>query len=363
MNGLYVHLPFCRRRCSYCPFAISVDLRLRDRYFSALESEIRGAGPGAELSTLYFGGGTPSLASGDELRRLLDLLPSATGLAEVTLEANPEDIDEDAIDAWREMGIGRLSVGVQSLHDEELRPLGRLHGPQRAIDSLKSAVAEGFRTNADLIIGLPGQTRERFVESLEGVLGTGVGHLSLYVLDLDEDTPLRRRVEKGRTILPDEELVVQLYMEAVERCGEAGLGQYEISNFARPGEESLHNIGYWTREPYRGVGLGAHSFDGHRRFANAREIHDYLDRAESGRPVIDFEETIGPVEASEEEIFLSLRRREGIDVERLRELRGSAADDWIERGLVDGTVILRGSSVSFTPRGFLVSSELVAQLF
>jgi oxygen-independent coproporphyrinogen III oxidase len=363
MSGFYVHLPFCRRRCSYCPFAISVDLRLRDRYFAALAGEIARTEPVPGVSTLYFGGGTPSLATIDELERILGLFPPPRELEEVTLEANPEDVDPAAIAAWRSLGINRLSVGIQSLHDDELRPLGRLHGRDRAIESIRLAVDAGFRTNADLIIGLPGQTRARFVESLEPVLREGVGHVSLYVLDLDEDTPLRRRVEKGRTVLPDEDVVVDLYMEAIERCATHGLDHYEISNFARPGEESLHNIGYWSRAPYGAAGLGAHSFDGARRRANVRDIGDYISRFERGEPVVDFEELIGPVEAAEEEIFLSLRQRTGIDVARLVELRGEAAREWIDRGLDAGTLVLRGSRAAFTPRGFLLSSELVAELF
>lgn len=340
-----------------------MDLRSRERYFAALEQEIACQRPDPELSTLYFGGGTPSLSTIEELERILSLFPPAAGLAEVTLEANPEDVAASAIAAWKGVGISRLSVGVQSLHDAELRPLGRLHGPDRALESLRLAIDAGFRTNADLIIGLPGQTRARFVESLEPVLAAGVGHVSLYVLDLDEDTPLRRRVEKGRTTLPDEEIVVDLYMEAIDRCADHGLEHYEISNFARPGEESRHNLGYWTRAPYGGAGLGAHSFDGTRRRANVRDIGEYILRSERGDPVVDFEEVIGPIEAVEEEIFLSLRQRDGIEVARLTALRGDAVQQWIERGIEAGAIALSGSRVAFTPRGFLISSELVAELF
>jgi len=363
VSGIYVHFPFCRRRCSYCPFAISVDLRLRQEYFSALCDEIIASSYPDSLETLYFGGGTPSMATRTELVRVLEALPAFSNRVEFTLEANPEDFTSEAVTLWAELGITRLSVGVQSLHDDELRPLGRLHGREQALRSLRSSVQAGFRTNADLIIGLPGQTRERFVESIEGILETGAGHVSLYVLDLDEDTPLRRRVEKGRTTLPDEDLVVELYLEAISRCKASGLDQYEVSNFARPGEESLHNSSYWTLEPYVGVGLAAHSFDGKRRYANVRDIHEYLACAAQRRSPVDFEEVIGPVEAMEEEIFLSLRRREGIEIARLVELRDRAANEWLDRCLTGGLVEERGGRVAFTPRGFLLSSELIAELF
>ncbi|HEY0788947.1 MAG TPA: radical SAM protein, partial [Thermoanaerobaculia bacterium] len=217
--GIYVHLPFCRVRCSYCAFAVSTDLRLEDAYGHALLREIamRGAG-GAPADTIFWGGGTPSRSSHAWLRRLdralRDTYDVADG-AEVTLEANPEDVETASIAAWTDLGVNRLSVGVQSLHDDELQPLGRIHGRTRALDALGTAVASGVRVSADLILGLPGQTLRSALESVEGVLATGIGHLSMYMLDLEPGSALSSRVERGLVALPDDEAVAEMYLAAV----------------------------------------------------------------------------------------------------------------------------------------------------
>ncbi len=364
--GIYVHLPFCRRRCSYCPFAISVDLRLEASYFDALVREVDAAPrlPG-RVDTVYFGGGTPSLSRNANLERLVSSLRrfDVVGAREWTLEGNPEDVDETSLASWRDLGITRVSIGVQSLHDRELRPIGRLHGREKALEATQLAVRSGARTNVDLIIGLPGQTRESFRESLLPLLDLGVGHISLYILDLDEDTPLGRRVEAGRVQIPEEDGVVEQYEEAIEVCSLHGLAQYEISNFARTGEESLHNLRYWNREPYLGFGLGAHSFSNERRWANSREINEYISAIESGASPVIFTEELNDEERREELIFLALRQRKGVPVATLRELSPDRAESWFDRGIAEGWLRTENGSVGFTSRGFLLSNELIAELF
>lgn len=364
--GLYVHLPFCRRRCSYCPFAISVDLRLESRYFDCLVREIESvpSGPGS-IDTAYFGGGTPSLSALENLRRVRDAL-SRFGLDSVrewTLEANPEDFSDDSTAQWAALGVTRLSVGVQSLHEAELRPLGRLHGRDGALSAARAAVASGLNTSVDVIIGLPGQTPESFSESLRPLLDLGVGHVSLYILDLDEETPLRRRIASGRVALPDEDAVASQYERAVEVCASFGLRQYEVSNFARSGQESLHNLRYWNREPYLAFGLGAHSFEGERRWANAREIGEYMTLVESGASPVAFEERLSEEERREERILLGLRRSEGLADDELRTLAPERADAWAARGVENGWLQRGGGRTAFTARGFLVSNQLIAELF
>jgi oxygen-independent coproporphyrinogen-3 oxidase len=252
---------------------------------------------------------------------------------------------------------------VQSLHESELRPLGRLHGPEGAVAAAKEAAGSGLRSSVDVIIGLPGQTPESFSATLRPLLELGVGHVSLYILDLDEDSPLRRRVNGGRVTLPDEEAVARQYELAVETCAGFGLAQYEVSNFARPGEESLHNLRYWKRERYLGFGLGAHSFEGRRRWANSREIGEYMGRIDAGASAVTFEESLSDDEEREERIFLGLRRAEGLRASELRELAPDRADEWIERAAESGWIRASGDRVAFTARGFLVSSELIAELF
>ncbi|HEV7923660.1 MAG TPA: radical SAM family heme chaperone HemW [Thermoanaerobaculia bacterium] len=369
--GLYLHLPFCRVHCSYCPFAISTDLSLQDAYTGALLREIdaksslpaaRGEGSSI-VDTLYLGGGTPSRLARSNLRLIIDRVRSRFVIApgaEVTIEANPEDIDDEALADWQELGVNRISIGVQSFHDAELLPLGRVHGAQRALDAVKLAVSKGLRTSLDLILSLPNQTVASFRETLRTAIGLNVGHISLYMLDLEEGTPLAVQVERGRTTLPEEDDVAALYLEAVGTLGEAGLQQYEISNFARPGEESRHNLRYWRREPYHGLGLGAHSFLAEQRFANTRDIRRYIADPVDAR---DFEEELGEAEQRRETIFLRLRQASGIGYADLVRLTGQEGMEWTERGLRDGWLRREGARVAFTPSGFLLSNEHISSLF
>ncbi|HVR38968.1 MAG TPA: radical SAM family heme chaperone HemW [Thermoanaerobaculia bacterium] len=358
MLGLYLHLPFCRVHCTYCPFAISTDLGMQDPYVDALLREIDARVDDDDIDTIYFGGGTPSRTSVENLTRIVERLPKAR--TEFSIESNPEDITEESLVAWRALGIDRISIGVQSFHDSELVPLGRIHGREGAREAVALAVKSGVRTNLDLILGLPNQTAESFRETLDLAIDLGAGHLSLYMLDLEEKTPLQVQVARGRTSLPDDELVAQLYVEAIEHLDRAGLHQYEISNFARAGEECIHNLRYWTRGEYHGLGLGAHSFIGTRRFANTRDMHHYIERSPDA---FSFSEDLGSDEVRRETIFLGLRQTSGIDYENVRELCGQEGIEWIERGLRDGWLQQRDGRVAFTPAGFLQSTDYISQLF
>jgi oxygen-independent coproporphyrinogen-3 oxidase len=371
--GVYVHLPFCSTHCTYCPFAISTDLALQDAYTEAVVREVENVGrasarpvglkPDLRLQTLYFGGGTPSRTAIENLGRIFGALREAFLIedgAEVTLEANPEDVSEESVQAWREMGVNRISVGVQSFHDEELAAIGRVHDRERAIEAVTTIVRSGARSNLDLILGLPQQTASSYRESLDTAVALGAGHLSLYMLDLEERTPLQVQHARGRVALPEEDMVADLYVETIERLGEAGLQQYEISNFARPGQESRHNLRYWRRAEYLGFGMAAHSFLGARRFANTRDIRRYIELAPAAR---DFEETLSDAETQHETIFLQLRQTSGMCYEDLVALRGKEGIAWIERGLQDGWLVRKGDRVAFTPSGFLQSNDFISQLF
>jgi oxygen-independent coproporphyrinogen-3 oxidase len=362
--GIYVHLPFCRVHCTYCPFAVSTDHALEGSYFDALLAEIDARAAGREtVDSLYIGGGTPSRSSLENLTRLLERLRgrfAIAGEAELTLEANPEDITAQAIAAWRSLGVNRLSIGVQSFHDAELLPLGRVHGAAKAREAVALAVSTGMRTSLDLILGLPGQTAESFGATLDEAIAGGTGHVSLYMLDLEEGTAMHAHVAIGRTVLPEDDLVAALYLQAVETLTAAGLTQYEISNFARPGDESRHNLRYWRREQYYGFGLGAHSFVGEERFANTREMQRYLASPASAS---DFHEHLGGGEARREAIFLNLRQARGIHYDELVTLCGQEGLEWMDRGLREGWLRRVESRVAFTPAGFLLSNEYMSQLF
>lgn len=367
--GLYLHLPFCATHCTYCPFAISTDLSQQNAYTDALLREIGASGQGGRpagggrIDTLYLGGGTPSRTAHDNLARIFGAVHRSFSVdagAEVTMEANPEDVTPERVALWRGLGVNRISVGVQSFRDEELAAIGRIHDGARAIDALRVVAARGARTNLDLILGLPQQTADSYRASLDTAIALGAGHLSLYMLDLDERTPLQVQAARGRVALPDDDLVADLYLETIETLRRAGLQQYEISNFARPGEESRHNLRYWRRQEYLGFGLGAHSFAGRERFANTRDIRRYIELAPDAR---DFSEVLGEGEERRETIFLQLRQTSGMCYEDLAALRGREGIEWIERGLQEGWLLQKDDRVAFTGSGFLRSNDFISQLF
>ncbi len=387
-TGIYIHLPFCRVHCAYCAFAVSTKIGLQDDYTAALVREIEERATGEAVETIFFGGGTPSRTSPENLTRVVAALragfdfesprhpesakrdegsQAATSLPfgdpspssrlrmtgpEFSLEANPEDVTPDAIDFWKTLGVNRLSIGVQSFHDAELRPLGRVHGRERALAALRDAVAGGVRTSLDLILGLPSQTPESFRQTLDLAIASGAGHLSLYMLDLEEGSALARR----GTPLPDEDDVASLYVEAIDRLNAAGLAQYEISNF---GDPCLHNLRYWRRQSYLGFGLAAHSFLAERRFANTRDLGRYI----AGARGPELDESLGPAEQRRETLFLRLRQNAGIDYDDVVHLCGEEGIEWMARGLDDGWLRRDGARVAFTPAGFLLSNSYLSQLF
>jgi oxygen-independent coproporphyrinogen III oxidase len=366
LTGLYVHLPFCRVKCTYCAFAISTDLSLEAAYVEQLCREIELRANGARLQSLYFGGGTPSRTSPASLRRIVATIRECcdtSALEEFSFEANPEDLNEDFLDLIVELGVDRLSLGVQSLQDDELYPLGRGHGRQRALDAIRAATSRNLRVSADLILGLPKQSVDSYRRTLHELLDLGIGHVSVYMLDLEEGTALERQVKSARVMLPDDDLVAALYFETIAVAAERGLAQYEISNFARPGEESRHNLRYWNREPYIGVGTGAHSFDGIDRYANTRDTRDYIERMRDHGGAMTFRETPDKDEVVRERLFLSLRQAVGIDYAELRELKGEEAEEWVSRGLQEKWLRERGGRIAFTADGFVLSNEYLSQLF
>jgi oxygen-independent coproporphyrinogen III oxidase len=364
--GLYVHLPFCRVHCTYCPFAVSTDVSLDDRYTAALVREILSAWGSVGVDTVYFGGGTPSRSSTANLETITAAIHKAFDVAvgsEFTMEANPEDVTVESLAQWRALGVNRISIGVQSFHDGELYPLGRGHRSDRARQAVADAVRSGMRTSLDLIAGLPGQTRSSFEESLRMAVESGVGHLSLYLLDLEEGTALYEQVRSGRAHIPDDEETAAHYLSAIETLERAGLRQYEISNFARPGQESRHNLRYWRRSGYLGFGMGAHSFGQDMRWANTRNITRYIEAIERGESAVEQREVLSEGERRREQLFLGLRQVAGLDYAELVELCGQEGVEWTTRGTQEGWLVRSDGRVAFTPSGFLLSNETISQLF
>ena len=286
-QGVYVHTPFCLQKCLYCDFPSYAGFTedARQQYAEALCREIEVRSVRRELSvaegaTVYFGGGTPTVLSADQIRRIVDCLKQNGWWkepAEATIEANPGTVDEPKLEALREMGFDRISIGVQSLQDNELRALGRIHTAEQAVEAIRAAKQAGFqRINADLMSGIPCQTEESFGKTLDTILQLGLSHISVYSLILEEGTPLERLVGEGKVRLPDEEASFNMYEMTTDVLAKAGLQRYEISNYAAPGQESLHNLVYWHYEPYAAFGVGACTFTGTERRTSTFDVWQFI---------------------------------------------------------------------------------------
>jgi oxygen-independent coproporphyrinogen-3 oxidase len=329
--GVYVHVPFCERVCPYCDFAVVARRRLapaeEGRYVAALLAELAGRAPlfaGLPLDTIYFGGGTPALLAPDSIARVVTALRAAFAGAprEVTLEANPSTLERERLPGFRAAGVDRLSLGVQSFDDGALKRLGRAHRKEEAHAALAAARAAGFdNVSLDLIVGEPGQTEAALVRDVEAALAFAPEHVSAYALTLEQGTPFAAAVEGGRLEVPDDDAVAG-WLEALHaRLEAAGLARYEVSSWARPGRESLHNQRYWRRAPVLGLGVGAHSTEPAggaapfgARSANERSLEAWLARIEAGgggAPPV--REVPDAATARGEAAFLALRTRRGLD--------------------------------------------------
>lgn len=335
--GIYLSIPFCRQKCTYCNFASDVhSASLLPHYLDYLTTEITRrselwskAGVPAEntpVDTVYMGGGTPGMLTPGQLTHLLDAIRASFSLdadPEITIEASPENVTPTTAAAWAASGINRVSLGVQSMVLAELRAVGRLHDAQtvtQAFCSLRDAGIENI--SVDLIAGLPHQTAASWETSLQALLQLEPSHLSVYMLEVDDDSRLgREMLHNGEryhaAAVPSEEQVAEFYCSAMELLGASGLEHYEISNFSRPGKLSRHNEKYWTDAPYFGFGVDAHSYDGERRWANTDSVVTYIERINQLQPPIAEQKTLCAREKLEERMFLGLRRREGISLRRL----------------------------------------------
>jgi oxygen-independent coproporphyrinogen-3 oxidase len=369
MTGLYLHIPFCSAICSYCNFNRGLfDADLKQRYVEAIEREILEAGDGSGADTIYFGGGTPSLLEPGEVERLIGACREAYAVApgaEVTLEANPETVTADRLAAFRAAGITRLSFGVQSFHDAELRRLGRLHDAARACAAFDEARRAGFdNVSLDLMMWLPGQTVTGWLENVRRLIALGPEHASLYILELYPNAPLKEDMARGGWSLAPDEDAAEMYVRGMEALDAAGYRQYEISNVARPGRESRHNLKYWTDGAWRGFGCGAHSTMAGVRWKNVSATVEYVDRVEAGAGLVAERRVLTPLERLEEALFTGLRLVRGVDVSATSARYG--IDGWARYGtalepfLRDGVLLREGPRLRLTRSGMLVASEVMA---
>ncbi len=370
LPGAYVHVPFCAHRCTYCSFVAVTGRETEEPYFRAVGREIRARAGEVEgpLETVYFGGGTPSFADPANLGRVLDALRESFGTtpdAEVTAEANPDDLDDVRLLELVRLGVNRLSIGVQSLNDGELQPLERRHDAASALSALRRAAGLGLRVSADLMIGIPGQSGESLRRSLEAILETGVGHVSAYLLEIEKAPRLGAMREAYPSLFAGDEEVADRWEEIDDLCAAAGLPRYETSNWARAGEESRHNLKYWKREPVVAFGVSAASFDGSTRRTNTGSIPAYVRGVEEQGTAFVSREGLSAEAAVREGVLLGLRRAVGVPEEAFRAACASLAVS--DRARLDdafaaGLLVREGGRVRLTRSGVLLSNEVFALL-
>lgn len=366
--GLYLHIPFCKSKCAYCDFySLPHSEALMDDYVERLTSHLLETAPmaaGHTVDTVYFGGGTPSYLGSERMAKLLQTVKKNYRVdrrAEITMEANPDSLfDWKELRALRRMGLNRISLGVQASNDEMLRRLGRIHTWQQVCDAVETARrAKIPELSLDLIYGLPEQTMEQWKKTLQDVLQLQPQHISCYGLKLEEGTPLWQ--QRDTLILPDDDLQADMYLYAVDFLAQNGYEQYEISNFARPGHASRHNMKYWTLSEYAGFGPGAHSDFGNVRYAYVRDLELYL----KGRLILSESETMTEQEREREYLMLSLRTAQGLCVHEF-ENRFRQRFDVLEKLLLTyaqhGLALRTEHGWRLTPQGFLVSNQIIAAL-
>lgn len=409
MLGLYLHVPFCSAICNYCNFNRGLfDSAVKQRYVEALVREIesstkqasaeprirsvsdgregggapekvrndRGWGPASirksrdAADTIFFGGGTPSLLEPEEVARIIAACDDAFDLArdrEVTLEANPESVTEDRLAAYRAAGVNRLSFGVQSFRDDELKRLSRLHDADRARAAMAEARRAGFdNVSLDLMMWLPGQQVAQWLESVDAAIALAPEHLSLYMLEVYPNAPLKDEMARSRTSQAPDEDVAAMYLTAMERLEAAGLDQYEISNAARRGRRARHNLKYWTDGEWLGFGCGAHSTRGGARWKNVASTEEYIGRVQAGDdPAIERRQLL-PAERLGDALFTGLRLSQGLDLAEIDRRYG--VNVWrryatdLEPFIDAGCLIREGTTLRLTRRGMLLAHE-VMQVF
>ncbi|HEY8410508.1 MAG TPA: radical SAM family heme chaperone HemW [Pyrinomonadaceae bacterium] len=360
--GVYIHIPFCSSRCSYCDFATGIyQSELAERYVCALIEEIRSsAKAGARVDTIYFGGGTPSLLEPAQLASILEAVHERFDVdasPEVTLEINPGSATLGRLREFRRMGINRASFGAQTFDDRELAKLGRSHTAADARRTFHDLRAAGFaNVSFDLIAGLPGQTLARWQQNVDEALELRPEHLSFYLLEVHSGTPLAQHIERGLQPKPDEDLAAVMYESMLERAAAAGYEHYEISNLCLSGFQSRHNTKYWTGEPYFGFGCSAHSYDGaRRRWSNQREVMEYVRLVEHGSNPLVEEHDLTTQELRSEALFLGLRLMRGVSLDLCKQYETD-----LERFSEAGLLEVKGDLIRLTRHGALLSNEVFA---
>ncbi|HET6766069.1 MAG TPA: radical SAM family heme chaperone HemW [Chitinophagaceae bacterium] len=377
MAGIYVHIPFCKQACNYCNFHFSTSLRFKNELLAALlkETELQKDYLENEtVETIYFGGGTPSLLTIEELKLQLEKLGQVFDIsagAEITLEANPDDIDENKLTGWKKIGINRLSIGVQSFFEEDLLWMNRGHNAQQAIDSLQLATRHFHNITVDLIYGHPLLTNEKWRQNVEQVISLNIPHVSCYALTVEPKTPLQKLILEKKKENIQQEKQADHFLLLMQWLQDAGFEHYEISNFSKPGFCSRHNSSYWQGKKYLGLGPSAHSFDGKSRQWNISNNNIYIESLSKNE--LPFEkEMLTPVQQLNEYIMTSLRTKEGLDLARVQSSefgpdshrdRGQDLEIRSQKFINEGTMVLRENKLILTKEGKLFADGIAADLF
>lgn len=356
--SIYIHIPFCERKCIYCAFvSFCADKNSQDKYVDFLVKEIKSFKTNSRVKTIYIGGGTPSVLSEENLIKIFEALSSSFNInsnAEITIETNPNSLSENKLVLYKKLGINRLSIGIQSLNDDTLKKIGRLHSREDGINSIKLANSYFDNISIDLILGLEGE--KNIYKYAETLIDLGVKHISAYMLEVHENTPLNNQVESHKFIPLNEDEVTSEYEKLVKFLDKKGFNQYEISNFALKGYESKHNINYWTFGDYVGFGISAHSFLNGIRIANASNLEDYY----NGVKIKD--ENTDKTEI-EERLFLGLRCFSGVDLKILQALGFDLREnDYYKKFLHDGILKEKEGKVYFNKNYYLVSDYIISHL-
>ncbi|MBF8970711.1 radical SAM family heme chaperone HemW [Streptococcus sp. NLN76] len=368
-RAAYVHIPFCTQICHYCDFSkVFIKNQPVDDYLRALMEEIRAYEPGP-VDTLYIGGGTPSALSAPQLEFLLEGLASIFDISQVqewTLEANPGDLSQDKIDVMAKAGLNRISLGVQTFDDRELRQIGRMHQEKDIYESIDQLKAAGFHNiSIDLIYALPNQTMDQVVTNVEKALALDIPHMSLYSLILENHTVFMNRMRRGQLNLPQEDLEVDMFHYIINRLKEAGFDHYEISNFCRPGYESRHNLMYWDNAEYYGLGAGASGYLNGVRYRNHGPIRHYLEAVAAGDARV-YKEELSLKEQMEEELFLGLRKRSGVSIQRFEQKFARSFEEVygkvVAKLLEEGLLIREGDRLRTSQKGLFLG-DTVAERF
>ena len=368
MAGIYIHIPFCRQACHYCNFHFSTSLKHKNELIAALLKETGLQKSYLEdevVETIYFGGGTPSLLEIADLRLQIEKIRQSFPIAidaEITLEANPDDISEEKLIDWKEIGINRLSIGVQSFFEEDLVWMNRAHNAQQAIDNLKLAIQHFKNITIDLIYGHPLLTDEKWRKNVELVISLNIPHISCYALTVEPKTPLQKMIKEHKKEDVSPERQAEQFLQLMNLLAEAGYEHYEISNFAKPGHRSRHNSSYWQGKKYLGLGPSAHSFNGSSRQWNVSNNSKYISALTKNE--LSFEkEILTATQQLNEYIMTSLRTSEGLNLERFPEAASFELRAASRRFIDTGKLIMKDERLILTKEGKLLADGIAAELF